>query len=81
MAKGDVVLDLAAMYGTAKFVQLPGLTLPRNDTRALELMLAQSLLRSLGAHETPEATDVRSNPNDPPDVLVSLGERSGASDR
>ncbi len=73
MAKGYVVFDLAALYGTVPFV--PGRTLPRHDKRALELMLAHILLGSLAAHKPPPATDVRSNPNDPPDVLFSVADK------
>ena len=73
MARGYVVFDLAAMHGTAQLV--PGRPLPRHDKRPLELMLAQILLRSLAAHEPPLATDVRSNLQDPPDVLFSLADK------
>jgi hypothetical protein len=73
MAKGYVVFDLAALHGSAQFV--PGRTLQRHDKRALELMLAQIALGSLAAHESPPATNVRSNPNDPPDVLFSLADK------
>ena len=70
MAKGYVVFDIATLRGAAQFV--PGRALPRHDKRALELMLAQTVLGSLGARESPCPADVRSNPDDPPDVLFSL---------
>ena len=73
MAEGYVVFDLAALHGTVQLV--PGRTLPRHDKRALELMLVHILLGSLAAHEPPPATDVRSIPNDPPDVLFSVADK------
>ncbi len=74
MRKGYVVFDLAALHGTAVLVS--GKALDRSHKAALELNLANFLLRSLTAEEGITVTEIRSNPNDPPDVLFEVGEQT-----
>lgn len=74
MAKGYIVFDLAAMYGGAKL--LPGLPLPRHDKRAIERTLADTLLRSLAKDGEAAIAVIRSNPDDPPDVLFEINQQT-----
>jgi len=74
MAKGYVIFDLAAMYGGAKFI--PSTPLPRHDKKVLEFTMANTLLRSLAKPRGSQIAAIRSNPNDPPDVLFEINHQT-----
>lgn len=64
-----IVIDLASMAGTLKYV--PGVVLPRSDIPLLERTVANAFLSHLSQHDGSCVADLRSNDDDPPDVTFT----------
>jgi len=66
--KWIISLDLASAVGTAE-LKMPTRVLPRDDKERLELTIAKQLLAIIASHSSASFTGLRTNTDDPPDVL------------
>lgn len=64
---GLVSIDLSTVVGSMEFV--PGVQLPRNDKRMLEMIVARSFLELWAETKGLRVASLRSNEDDPPDLL------------